>query len=305
MSRPNALPFAVVLSLALCLPAPAAAQADDAKEVLKKCKAGDGRSCLRLGQAFRKTGKKKDLASARVMFLQACKLKQAKGCDDLGVMLATGAGGKKDTAGAQKMFKVACHLGYANGCYNLGAMFYHGTMIKKDLPKARKLFKKACDGNVASGCGNLALMYYRGEGGKKNPKASLPLFEKGCKGGSTMACRALRTPEISALKGGGKKGKGKGKGKGKVSFKNVKMKGSCGLGLFAVFGLLGGIQSKLLPCLRGSVTAKVSVVNVSGKVKSISVKPGGKIGKCVKKAVKKLKWPGGKGKCTLSFEVGK
>ena len=304
MTLRSVLSLAVVSTLVISAPA-AVARAEDGKVVLKKCKAGDGKSCLRLAHAFRKTGKKRDQATARVLFKLACKQNQASGCDDYGVMLATGAGGSKDPAAAQKMFTLACHLGYAHGCYNLGAMYYHGKQVKKDLKRARKLFKKACAGDVASGCGNLALMYYRGEGGPKLAKASLKLFDKGCKGGSQLACKALKTPEISALKGG-KKAKGGKKGKGgKLSFKDVKMKGSCGLGLFAVFGLLGGIQNRLLPCLPGVATAKVTVVNVSGKVKSIKVKPGGKVGRCVKKAVKKLKWPGGKGKCSLSFEVGR
>lgn len=300
--RPG-FPLAAALLLALCLPA-STARADETKALLKKCKAGDGAACLRLGHAYGKTGKKKDRANARVLLSLACKFNQPQGCDDLGVMFAKGAGGARDPAAAQKMFTLACRLGHANGCYNLGAMFYQGKGkgIKKDLKRARKLFTKACAGEVASGCGNLALMYYRGEGGPQKKKEALLLFKKGCKGGSKMACRALKTPEIRALKKG-KKGK---KGKAaRVSFKHVKIKGSCGLGLFAVFGLLGGIQGKLLPCLPGTATASVTVVNVRGKIKSVTVKPGGKVGACVKKAVRRLKWRGGTGKCTLSFDVGR
>jgi len=207
MTPRSVLSLAVLWTLVISVPA-AVVRAEDGKAVFKKCKAGDGKSCLRLAHAFRKTGKKRDQASARALFKLACKHSQASGCDDYGVMLATGVGGPKDPATAEKMFHLACYLGYAHGCYNLGALYYHGNKVKKDLKRARKLFKKACDGDVASGCGNLALMHYRGEGGPKDPRASLPLFDKGCKGGSKLACKALKTPEISALKGGGKKPKG-------------------------------------------------------------------------------------------------
>lgn len=326
-----------LLCAALC--ASSAALADDnTQKRIESCHEGKGAACLDAGRTLREIKKRRVHARARKLFARACKLGQLEGCDELGLMRGMALGGRQDGPGAQQMFNLACHKGLALSCFHLGALLYHGSIVKKDLARARKLFGQACDGQVGSGCANLALMKMRGEGGKKDAGAAFSLFEEGCRGGSQMACTALKSRRVQALRGkGGTSARGKpARGKPargtsargtsatgetysgqarppkparpapRVSFKNVEMKGSCGIGLLAVFGLLGGIQQHLLPCLRGRASARVTVLTVRSRIQTVQVKPGGKPGRCVKAAVRKLRWPAGRGgTCTLSFEVGR
>lgn len=77
-----------------------------------------------------------DLASARVLFGQACQKGQPFGCYNLGNMLRDGEGGPVDLNGARSAYLRACDAGHAAGCSELGTMLATAQGRPSDRPGA-------------------------------------------------------------------------------------------------------------------------------------------------------------------------
>jgi hypothetical protein len=91
---------------------------------------------------------RKDYASARKLFAQACDGGELRGCNYLGFIYAKGLGVQSDEVAAGKIYQKACDQGSLTSCAGLGSTY-------QDLgngEEARKYFKKACDGGLIEAC---------------------------------------------------------------------------------------------------------------------------------------------------------
>ena len=83
---------------------------------------------------------KQDFNKAAELYKKGCKLKDAEGCQKLGVLYVTGKGVKPNDKKAEKLFKKACEEDYALGCYHLGLLYE----LHANNKMAYKYYKKAC-----------------------------------------------------------------------------------------------------------------------------------------------------------------
>ena len=127
----------------------------------KACKLGEGMSCNDLGVAWseNKNGATDvDHAKAKKFYAQACKLKDALGCFNLGNIYRTGEGMAADPKQAVVFFQKSCDVGGAKGCTELGIMYYEGKAVPRDVPKAIALLERSCKLGSEVGCKNVELL---------------------------------------------------------------------------------------------------------------------------------------------------
>lgn len=125
------------------------AEAEKAFTVACDGKAFD--ACTALGEMkFQGLGVAKNDAAARAMLERGCDGGDPVGCNDVGLMLTSGA--SQDPAAAAKYFERACTSTSAVGCLGLGLLIRDGRAMVKDEARAKQLFKRACDAKVAPAC---------------------------------------------------------------------------------------------------------------------------------------------------------
>jgi TPR repeat protein len=183
--------FAFLLALILArLAAPAMAQAaktpptepSDYQTGLAMCTQGDAKACNVVGAMFATGvhGVKLDLAQAFPYFDKSCAGGYAIGCANLANAYFSGLGVTMDWPRSIRTYQRACDLGAVTACVDLGVIYRDGkASAEEDRPRAVKLFQRACDLN-APACASLASMYELGWGVQKDLPRAKQLYEKSC-----------------------------------------------------------------------------------------------------------------------------
>lgn len=125
-----------------------------------------------------------------------CDAKQAVSCNNLGVVLRTGAAGPLDEPRAIELFERACRGGFGEACSNLGAMHENGRSLPADDVVAARLYALACERGSALGCSNLGALYHVGKGVRLDRRRAAELFEKACSAGLELGCSNLRRASL-------------------------------------------------------------------------------------------------------------
>jgi localization factor PodJL len=99
---------------------------------------------FRLGGLYEKgMGVRKNLDSARRLYLAAAEAGNAKAMHNLAVLYAEGIDGKPDYLTAIKWFRKAADYGVVDSQYNLGVLFARGIGVEPNLAEAHKWFTLA------------------------------------------------------------------------------------------------------------------------------------------------------------------
>lgn len=108
------------------------------------------------------------------------------------------ADSRRDYATARHEFGQACDASHMRACTGLANLVIAGLGGPTDLPRARALFAKACVVNIAwsavsdsFACHELAAMTLEGEGGPRQPARAAYLYARGCDIGDGQSCDAL------------------------------------------------------------------------------------------------------------------
>lgn len=183
--------FAFLLALILArLGAPGLAQAakvapnaqSDYETGVALCAKGDAKACNVVGAMFATGvhGIKLDLAQAFPYFDKSCAGGYAIGCANLANAYFSGLGVTMDQKKSLVMYQRACDLGAVTACVDLGVQYRDGKgAADEDRPRAVKLFQRACDLNGPA-CASLASMYELGWGVPKDLARAKQLYEKSC-----------------------------------------------------------------------------------------------------------------------------
>ncbi|HEX4347154.1 MAG TPA: tetratricopeptide repeat protein [Vicinamibacterales bacterium] len=111
-----------------------------------------------------------------------CTKGDAKACNVVGAMFATGVHGVKlDAAQAFPYFDKACAGGYAIGCANLANAYYNGLGVTMARTKSIAVYQRACDLGAVTACVDLGVIYRDGKGDlEKNQTYAAQLFQRAC-----------------------------------------------------------------------------------------------------------------------------
>src|SRR5579871_1909608 len=111
-----------------------------------------------------------------------CKKGDAKACNVVGAMFATGVHGLKlDATQAFPYFDQSCGGGYAIGCANLANAYYNGLGVTMDKAKSVAIYQRACDLGAVTACVDLGVIYRDAKGvAEKNQPYAVKLFQRAC-----------------------------------------------------------------------------------------------------------------------------
>lgn len=152
-----------------------------------------GAECSQLGVRYAQgsDGVTADGPLAARLFLRACDLGQAGGCNNLGLAFQSGQGVPRDYERAMDYFGRACSGGFAEGCNNQGALYEHGQGVPVNLGDAQRLYTQACRRGSGLGCSNLGVLYAQGRGVPANAAEAQRLFREACSVGNSVGCNNL------------------------------------------------------------------------------------------------------------------
>jgi TPR repeat protein len=108
--------------------------------------------------------RRRDYATALLIFRQFADLGDADAQVYIGVMYEKGKGVPQDYASAMKWFRKAADQGYASAQYIVGDMYDKGLGVTEDYAAALKWFRKAANQSYAPAQTNLGFMYSIGQG---------------------------------------------------------------------------------------------------------------------------------------------
>jgi TPR repeat protein len=156
------------------------------------CELGGGpaaaRCCYKEGLAYDEgLGVKADATLATQLHARACVGSVGAACYALGVReLAMDAEAEKQRAAYH--FRLACEAGMAAGCNNLGLMYATGAGVARDDRRAVELLQKGCDGGELRACANVGSRYLLGDGVAEDTVRGRALVDRACRGGVVEAC---------------------------------------------------------------------------------------------------------------------
>ncbi len=161
---------------------------DIVKEKVKKCKYGDMKACHALGDMYSENDKNIRIRkTTKGLYNKACNGGYGDSCLSLALLYLK----ENNKVKALTFFEKSCKLDNAEGCQNAGVIYQDGDTTKVDFNKAKQYATKACSLESAEGCYDLAIIYDRGHITKKNKIKRNKLYKKACDGGITEACNIL------------------------------------------------------------------------------------------------------------------
>ena len=169
-----------------------AADADKAKAAIfyrKACDMGRAGAC-----AFAMNTEMKRMIQDTAFFTRAlgafktaCDGGDASGCNDAGVMLATGRGAAKDLTAAIALLDDGCGLHGANACGNLIYAFLRAGAPKDappDYARAEPVLRAACDEGNPRACHALGWMLEKGVGAARDHDKATAILKTACDQGA-------------------------------------------------------------------------------------------------------------------------
>jgi TPR repeat protein len=154
----------------------AIAPADIAKAI-KFCRIASAKSRRAMYELGRAYAANQQTADAIAAWRKAADKGSTSAMVELGVLLATGAGGPRDPAKAQELFTRAAEAGNPRGVLNLLALAANGGP-PFDPAQARALLQRAAQSGSAEAEFQLGVMLANGTGGPQDDVAARAMFEK-------------------------------------------------------------------------------------------------------------------------------
>jgi TPR repeat protein len=188
MSARVPLRSALLFLSLVCLQPHAAAQRAPSSEpsgytvAVDLCNKGDAKACNVVGAMYATglAGVKADQAQALNYFQKSCNGGHGIGCANLANQYYSGLGVATDQAKAAQVYQRSCDLGAVTGCVDLGVIYRDGKGVPKNLPHAVQLLQRACDLSAAA-CASIASMYELGIGVGKDLAKAKTLYERSCR----------------------------------------------------------------------------------------------------------------------------
>jgi TPR repeat protein len=112
-------------------------------------------------------------------------------CNDLAMMLDTGAADSAGRSRAVGLYEIACKGGIGPSCGGLGLRYERGIGVAKDPRVAVELYERSCALGYASGCDLAGIAYINGEGVARDVARSLELRRRACDWHNPEACHKL------------------------------------------------------------------------------------------------------------------
>jgi TPR repeat protein len=162
----------------------------DIATAIKYCRVASSASRRALYQLGRAYAANQQLPDAVGAYRKAADKGSTSAMVELGVLLATGAGGPKDQAQARALFERAAEAGNPRGATNLMALS-EGGGAPADPVKARALLARAAETNSAEAQYQLGMMTAEGVGGPKGDVAARALFERAAAQGHAGALERM------------------------------------------------------------------------------------------------------------------
>jgi TPR repeat protein len=161
----------------------------DIATAIKFCRTAAGASRRALYELGRAYAANQQMPEALAAWRKAADKGSSSAMVELGVQLATGAGGSRDEAQAKNLFERAAEAGNPRGISNLAALS-GSAGAPADPVRARALLAKAADSNAEAQY-QLGLMIAEGVGGPKDDVAARALFEKAAAQGHAGALERM------------------------------------------------------------------------------------------------------------------
>jgi TPR repeat protein len=181
---------------------------DDALAVLRRrCDAGDGATCARLGdQAASGAGVELSFPEAAAFYRKACRATRsdAGACASLGALHAEGNGVERDLDEARRLLDVACKADVKSACARLASM--RDPKAQRDLDawcregdpscggaqgeSASSDGAAACDRGDADACAKLGLALLK-RGPDRDLRRAAAVLRKACDAGNADGCGGL------------------------------------------------------------------------------------------------------------------
>jgi TPR repeat protein len=111
-----------------------------------------------------------------------CQRNDARGCFDLGTLLAGGKELARNPIGAARSFGHGCDIGFPSACDSLVAL------VETD---GDGVLREPCRGADGTSCFMLGSLYAVGKGVDRNLEYSVDLYQQSCTAGFTRGCGAL------------------------------------------------------------------------------------------------------------------
>lgn len=138
-------------------------------------------------------GTSKDRIKARALFGENCARNHPASCTQYGYLLEQKLlpDEKRDRKGARIAYEKGCRLGNAVGCGNLGIMQEWGSGGPADLAGAFANYDKACELRLASACAAMARMHAGGKGTVTSPSLAAAYRQRACELGDEKSCQIM------------------------------------------------------------------------------------------------------------------
>ncbi len=152
------------------------------------CEAGDLTGCTALGTAFETgEGRPQNRPVAELLYRQACEGEAAEGCYRLGKLLRF-ADDRRDWGQTAPLFVRACELGSASGCDAQADDLEAGATGVSDPDAALALRRATCAGGSAPSCSILAAELMRTDRSAEEQAEGLALLDRQCRAGESRDC---------------------------------------------------------------------------------------------------------------------
>lgn len=163
-----------------------AREAEVADSFAAACDAGDLTGCTALGIAFETgDGRPQNRPVAELLYREACDGNAAHACFKLGKLLRFADGRSDETA---PLFVRACRLGSASGCDTEADDLQAGVAGVSDPDAALALRRATCAGGSAPSCSLLAAELMRPSRSAGEQAEGLALLDRQCRAGESRDC---------------------------------------------------------------------------------------------------------------------
>jgi TPR repeat protein len=153
------------------------------------CDQGDPLGCVVRGWSRSRIGTP-EASLALFDFALACEAGFARGCLELGGVMANGVGMPPDELGAAPFFEQACLAGWPAGCRAWADRVDRGVGAAPDEALATVIYGLACEQGDAPACTRLAVAAHLGAGLPESLDRADALYEIACQAGDGPACLA-------------------------------------------------------------------------------------------------------------------
>lgn len=162
------------------------------------CTGGAGEGCFRLGKLLRyaDTADRDDNASGDAsvsaeLFVRACRMGWAQGCEAQADDLTDGIGVARDPAAARALLRATCEGGSARTCNLLAGQLILSPTNDADRDEGFALLDRQCRAGHAAACSDAAQYWTRLDGGEALAVRTFEVL--GCDAGDGQACALLGT----------------------------------------------------------------------------------------------------------------